>query len=101
MSKILKTTSILEQTLLYFEFSSFIYFHHSLNTFRLWIVQIFAIIEEYENEIQQFSIDVASEANLCTMIEYKVNKTQHTVNFGGSSDLVCEAVSYEKPNNCQ
>lgn len=62
-------------------------------------MQLFAIIEEYENEIQQFSIDVASEANLCTMIEYKVNKTQHAVNFGESSDSVCEAVSYQPYNS--
>jgi hypothetical protein len=58
-------------------------------------VQLFAIIEEYGNEIQQFSIGDASDANLCMMIEYKVNKTLNAINsFGGSEELVCDAVSY-------
>lgn len=49
-------------------------FPFSLNTFRLWVVQLFAIIKEYEDD---FSDDIgASDANLCRMIEYKVNKTQ-------------------------
>lgn len=65
-----------------------------LNTFRLWIVQLFAIIKEYETEV---IVDSASEANLCAMIEFKVNKTQHTItSVDDNSDVVCEAVSWEK-----
>ncbi|KAL7023272.1 hypothetical protein ACKWTF_012542 [Chironomus riparius] len=46
-----------------------------LNTFRLWVVQLFAIIKEYEVE---YAHEMESmDANLCKMIEYKVNKTEH------------------------
>uniref|UniRef100_A0A182RT93 MFS domain-containing protein n=1 Tax=Anopheles funestus TaxID=62324 RepID=A0A182RT93_ANOFN len=50
-----------------------------LNTFRLWVPQLFTIIEEYEHEL--LSTDgtapsLASEATLCEMLAYKVNKTE-------------------------
>lgn len=63
-----------------------------LNTFRLWVVQLFAIIKEYENE---YSLDGNSvEASLCSMIEFKVNKTQHTIiNNPENADIICEPVS--------
>lgn len=63
----------------------------SLNTFRLWVVQLFAIIKEYENE---FTLDGDSvTATLCTMIEFKVNKTQLTiVDVAENADIVCEPV---------
>lgn len=64
---------------------------NSLNTFRLWVVQLFAIIKEYENE---FTLDGDSvSATLCTMIEFKVNKTQLTiVDVPENADIFCEPV---------
>lgn len=68
-----------------------IFLINSLNTFRLWVVQLFAIIKEYENE---FTLDGDSvSATLCTMIEFKVNKTQLTiVDVPENADIVCEPV---------
>ncbi|XP_058059675.1 uncharacterized protein LOC131210441 [Anopheles bellator] len=51
-----------------------------LNTFRLWVPQLFTIMEEYEQEQQQLISDAASsplnQASLCEMLAYKVNKTE-------------------------
>ncbi|XP_049535311.1 uncharacterized protein LOC125950949 isoform X1 [Anopheles darlingi] len=58
-----------------------------LNTFRLWVPQLFTIIEEYELEQQQqhqLSVGFPSmgavsgqpHATLCEMLAYKVNKTE-------------------------
>jgi hypothetical protein len=63
-----------------------------LNTFRLWVVQLFAIIKEYE--VEYAHENESMDANLCKMIEYKVNKTEHilsgsNVNF----NQTCEPVS--------
>jgi hypothetical protein len=65
---------------------------YRLNTFRLWTVQLFAIIKEYETE---FSLDGdVVDSNLCDMIEHKVNKsTQIIFNNSENSDVLCEAVS--------
>lgn len=61
-----------------------------LNTFRLWIVQLFAIIDEFERE---FTLEGDSvDANLCTMIDFKVNKTLHIVNVPENADIMCEPV---------
>lgn len=64
----------------------------SLNTFRLWTVQLFAIIKEYETE---FSLDGAAvDSNLCDMIEYKVGKSSRLIhNNTENVDVLCEAVS--------
>uniref|UniRef100_A0AAG5CTN4 Major facilitator superfamily (MFS) profile domain-containing protein n=1 Tax=Anopheles atroparvus TaxID=41427 RepID=A0AAG5CTN4_ANOAO len=54
-----------------------------LNTFRLWVPQLFTIIEEFEHEQQMYVPGDASssladrQATLCEMLAYKVNKTQH------------------------
>ncbi|XP_050083648.1 uncharacterized protein LOC126570149 isoform X2 [Anopheles aquasalis] len=60
-----------------------------LNTFRLWVPQLFTIIEEYELEQQQhqhqLSVGLSAmgtmvsgqpHATLCEMLAYKVNKTE-------------------------
>ncbi|CAO1425766.1 unnamed protein product [Diamesa serratosioi] len=62
-----------------------------LNTFRLWVPQLFAIITEYEKE-HSSSNDTVINSNLCDMIEYKVNKTQQTlINLiDGADGLICE-----------
>ncbi|KAG5672794.1 hypothetical protein PVAND_002887 [Polypedilum vanderplanki] len=49
-----------------------------LNTFRLWVVQLFAIIKEYQVEFAHDAIAI-DDANLCTMIEFKVNKTEYMI----------------------
>jgi len=63
-----------------------------LNTFRLWVVQLFAIIKEYEVE---YAHEMESmDANLCKMIEYKVNKTEHILSGSVESfNRTCEPVS--------
>lgn len=68
-----------------------------MNTFRLWTVQLFAIIKEYETE---FSLDGAAvDSNLCEMIEYKVGKgSQPMHNNTENVDVLCEAVSGDKSN---
>lgn len=49
-----------------------------LNTFRLWVPQLFTIIEEFEHEQHLTHLDASSsQATLCEMLAYKVNKTQH------------------------
>lgn len=49
-----------------------------LNTFRLWVPQLFTIIEEYDHEHHLGRPDgLESAASLCEMLAYKVNKTQH------------------------
>jgi hypothetical protein len=66
-----------------------------LNSFRLWTVQLFAIIKEYED---QFTIE--PDTDLCMMIEYKVNKTQQTLLSTVSDESVtCEPVGCKKINN--
>lgn len=81
------------EIIFHFDFPS----HHSLNTFRLWTVQLFAIIKEYETE---FSLDGSEiDSNLCEMIEYKVGKSSNLIhNNTENVDVLCEAVSrsYEK-----
>lgn len=42
-----------------------------LNTFRLWVPQLFTIIQEYELDPTTF----ASDGTLCDMLAYKVNKS--------------------------
>lgn len=42
-----------------------------LNTFRLWVPQLFTIIEEYELDPTTFTTD----GTLCDMLAYKVNKS--------------------------
>uniref|UniRef100_A0A8D8GS52 Synaptic vesicle glycoprotein 2B n=1 Tax=Culex pipiens TaxID=7175 RepID=A0A8D8GS52_CULPI len=42
-----------------------------LNTFRLWVPQLFTIIQEYELDPTTF----ASDGSLCDMLAYKVNKS--------------------------
>lgn len=64
----------------------------SLNTFRLWVVQLFAIIKEYEVEYAHGADSM--DANLCKMIEYKVNKTEQILAGSGESfNSTCEPVS--------
>uniref|UniRef100_A0A182SPJ2 Major facilitator superfamily (MFS) profile domain-containing protein n=1 Tax=Anopheles maculatus TaxID=74869 RepID=A0A182SPJ2_9DIPT len=56
-----------------------------LNTFRLWVPQLFTIIEEFEHEQHLLPADGtmaasygsirAGQATLCEMLAYKVNKT--------------------------
>uniref|UniRef100_A0A182P260 Major facilitator superfamily (MFS) profile domain-containing protein n=1 Tax=Anopheles epiroticus TaxID=199890 RepID=A0A182P260_9DIPT len=50
-----------------------------LNTFRLWVPQLFTIIEEFEHEQQLHPADLSlagpGQASLCDMLAYKVNKT--------------------------
>ncbi|XP_058457138.1 synaptic vesicle glycoprotein 2B-like [Malaya genurostris] len=43
-----------------------------LNTFRLWVPQLFTIIEEYE---QDPNLSFPSDGTLCDMLAYKVNKS--------------------------
>uniref|UniRef100_A0A182VRC7 Major facilitator superfamily (MFS) profile domain-containing protein n=1 Tax=Anopheles minimus TaxID=112268 RepID=A0A182VRC7_9DIPT len=45
-----------------------------LNTFRLWVPQLFTIIEEFEHE--QHLLPADGSATLCEMLAYKVNKTE-------------------------
>lgn len=68
--------------------------YYRLNTFRLWVPQLFAIITEYEKEYST-SNDTVINSNLCDMIEYKVNKTQQTlINLiDGADGVICEPVS--------
>nr|XP_040223800.2 uncharacterized protein LOC120950102 [Anopheles coluzzii] len=47
-----------------------------LNTFRLWVPQLFTIIEEFEHEQHLLPDGLASQATLCEMLAYKVNKTE-------------------------
>lgn len=42
-----------------------------LNTFRLWVPQLFTIIQEYELDPKTFTTD----GSLCDMLAYKVNKS--------------------------
>lgn len=71
------------------------HFINRLNTFRLWVVQLFAIIKEYETDFED-----SMDANLCTMIEYKVNKSidfSSSMSFGDDNENLnstCEPVSY-------
>jgi hypothetical protein len=70
--------------------------HHtfSLNTFRLWVVQLFAIIKEYQVE---YAHDAAAldDANLCTMIAFKVNKTEYMMETRHENfNSACEPVSF-------
>uniref|UniRef100_A0A182QI24 Major facilitator superfamily (MFS) profile domain-containing protein n=1 Tax=Anopheles farauti TaxID=69004 RepID=A0A182QI24_9DIPT len=49
-----------------------------LNTFRLWVPQLFTIIEEFEHERHVGPSDgplATGQATLCEMLAYKVNKT--------------------------
>ncbi|XP_053680500.1 putative metabolite transport protein YwtG [Anopheles nili] len=46
-----------------------------LNTFRLWVPQLFTIIEEFEHDQHQWDIG-GTQATLCDMLAYKVNKTE-------------------------
>ncbi|XP_037954979.1 synaptic vesicle glycoprotein 2C-like [Teleopsis dalmanni] len=46
-----------------------------LNTIRLWLPQLFASIAEYET----LNVGTNSSSNLCTILEYSVNKTTATV----------------------
>lgn len=51
-----------------------------LNTFRLWVPQLFTIIEEFEHEQHLLPADGSmvpgQAATLCEMVAYKVNKTE-------------------------
>ena len=69
-------------------------FSSRLNTFRLWVVQLFAIIKEYETE---FAVGDSIDANLCSMIEYKVNKSSSPSSFNDETEnlnSLCQPVSY-------
>uniref|UniRef100_A0A182N761 Major facilitator superfamily (MFS) profile domain-containing protein n=1 Tax=Anopheles dirus TaxID=7168 RepID=A0A182N761_9DIPT len=46
-----------------------------LNTFRLWVPQLFTIIEEFEHEQHLGAAAADGQATLCEMLAYKVNKT--------------------------
>lgn len=74
---------LLEDNFLSFEIES-------LNTFRLWVVQLFAIMKEFEMELP--SGGMSSDANLCKMIQFKVNKTEHII-INAESTYDCEPVS--------
>ncbi|CAO1431496.1 unnamed protein product [Diamesa tonsa] len=50
-----------------------------LNTFRLWVPQLFAIITEYEKEFST-SNDTVPNSNLCEMIEYKTLESDMYLN---------------------
>lgn len=79
------------------DFKLKIIFSSRLNTFRLWVVQLFAIIKEYEME---FTVEDSIDANLCSMIEYKVNKSMEYSSASSFNDdtenlnSTCEPVSY-------
>ncbi|XP_055584683.1 synaptic vesicle glycoprotein 2C-like [Uranotaenia lowii] len=54
-----------------------------LNTFRLWVPQLFTIIDEFDQDRNAgFSRDSAS---LCEMLAYKVNKTNMLLETGSSA----------------
>lgn len=54
----------------------------SLNTFRLWMPQLFTIIEEYEADAAS-SNGFAHDGTLCDMLAYKVNKSNALLLNGG------------------
>lgn len=61
------------------------FYHFSQNTMRLWLPQLFASINEYE----QISSETTS---MCTILEYSVNKTEIVKNPGDE----CIVVSTQK-----
>lgn len=69
----------------------------SLNTIRLWVPQLFAIIKEYEVEYEHDATSI--DANLCTMIEFKVNKTESIIMESNRENFnsTCEPVSFFHP----
>jgi hypothetical protein len=86
---------MIQKPIIFSFFFSFISFF-SLNTFRLWVPQLFTIITEYENDNNPINIS-KTEASLCDMLAYKVNKTDYSMNKIDSEfnieNIVCEPVS--------
>lgn len=54
-------------------------------------MQLFAIIKEYENAFTGY--EFSTNADLCTMIEYKVNNTMHAAIDPSESSAICQPVS--------
>ncbi|CAD7093693.1 unnamed protein product [Hermetia illucens] len=61
-----------------------------LNTFRLWVPQLFAIITNYENTVLSKGGEAAT---LCTMISYNLNVTSHNVQAVESNECIADVDS--------
>lgn len=60
----------------------------SQNTMRLWLPQLFASINEYENLMG----DESDSTSICNILEYSVNRTQQQLAAAAlnSPDVVCK-----------